>query len=120
MIYIPNGSLANSSIINTSAFDKRRISKTVSVGLTAEVDRAKEIISNLVKGYDKIIQEDGIDIFVKEIAIDKVTIEYRVWVMKKDFWEASCYLVEKGKQALEDNNVEMPNNQIEVHIRDKE
>lgn len=47
-VVIPNGTLSNSSLINVTAEDKRRIDITVGVSYTANLKLAKEVCLNLL------------------------------------------------------------------------
>jgi small conductance mechanosensitive channel len=119
LIFIPNGALANSSIDNTSVFDKRRVDTRISINSTEDITKTREILKNLLDQYEKILKDEEIDIFISSITQNQVTIEFRAWVNASDFWEVKCYLIEKAKLALEINNIKLAQNQVEVKVKNE-
>lgn len=117
-ITIPNGSLANSSVTNVTAFDKRRISTTVSIGYDSDIEKAKEIMINIAKDDHRILKDEEISAFVSSLGDSAVFLELRTWVKSEDFWGTSFDLNEKVKSEFDKNGIEIPFNQIVVHMKE--
>ena len=45
-----------------------------------------------------------------------VEIFVRVWVSRPDYWTVNWYLLKEFKKALDENNIEIPYNQLDVNI----
>ena len=56
-VVIPNGTLSNSSLINVTAEDKRRIDITVGVSYTANLKLAKKVCLNLLTAQPAVLQD---------------------------------------------------------------
>ena len=46
-----------------------------------------------------------------------IAITARVWVKNKDYWSVYGYLLHGGKAEFDKNGIEIPFNQLEVHIK---
>ena len=59
-IVIPNGTLANNSLINVTAEEKRRLDIDVGISYTADLRRAKELCQRLLEAESRVLKEDFI------------------------------------------------------------
>lgn len=118
-VIIPNGTLANTSLTNVTAQDKRRLDLSVGISYDADLKKAKELIAGLLRADDDILKEEGIDVFVDELGDSAVVIGARGWVKKDDYWTAKWRLTEGIKLVLDDNDIEIPFNQVVVHTKEK-
>ncbi len=116
LIVVPNGTLANSHITNVTAFEKRRIDLNVGISYTSDITRAKKVMEDIVAKNDKILHEEEVMIFVKDLAASEVTLEMRVWAKTEDYWNTKFILIETIKNEFDSNGIEIPFNQLQVHI----
>lgn len=115
-IIIPNGNLTNSTITNVSAQDKRRVDIDVGISYNANMADAKMVIENLMQKEERILHEEKNAVIVKELASSQVTIEMRAWVKTADYWNVYFDMTEKIKNGLDAAGIEIPFNQLDVHI----
>ena len=115
-IIIPNGSLSNNSITNTSAQKKRRLDWVFDISYNADLRKAKEIIEGLVTADECVLLEDGVTVFVDSLAASSVKIGARAWVASENYWATKWRLTENIKLALDENGIEIPFNQLTVHV----
>lgn len=116
LIVIPNGTMANSSIINATKEDDRRLDIEVGISYSENIQKVKKILMDIVDREDKILRDKGISIMVKELASSSVTMGVRVWVETDNYWALRWDMMEKIKLAFDDNNIEIPYNQLDVHV----
>lgn len=116
LIVVPNGTLANSHITNVTAFEKRRIDLNVGISYTSDITRAKKVMEDIVAKNDKILHEEEVMIFVKDLAASEVTLEMRVWAKTEDYGNTKFILIETIKNEFDSNGIEIPFNQLQVHI----
>ena len=117
VVIIPNGTLANSTIINTSHMDKRRVDIEVGISYDADIRTAKEIILNLAqKDPGRLPDQDAI-VFVSNLGASSVDIGVRLWVKASDYWAVKWRLTEDIKYAMDANNISIPYTQIDVQIK---
>ena len=116
-VIIPNGTLANTSLTNVTAQDKRRLDLTVGISYDADLKKAKELIAGLFGADEDILKAEGIDVFVDNLGDSSVTIGARGWVKKEAYWNAKWRLTEAIKLTLDENGIEIPYNQVVVHMK---
>ena len=113
---IPNGTLSNGNIINVTANDKRRMDVKVGIAYNADLRLAKTVLMNMLTACPYILQEEANDVFVSELGASSVVLTVRAWAKTSEFWDASKYVNENIKHVLDANNIEIPFNQLDVHL----
>lgn len=116
-VIIPNGSLANTSLTNVTAQDKRRLDLSVGISYDADLKKAKQLIEDLFKKDEDVLQEEGITVFVDSLGDSAVVIGVRCWVEKDAYWNTKWRLTEGIKLTLDENGIEIPFNQVVVQVK---
>ena len=116
-VVIPNGTLSNSSLINVTAEDKRRIDITVGVSYTANLKLAKEVCLNLLAAQPAVLQDQNNLVVVDDLADSSVNLKICCWVTPDDYWSTRWDLIEKIKLAFDENGIEIPFNQLDVNLK---
>lgn len=117
-VIIPNGSLANTSLTNVTAQDKRRLDLSVGISYDADLKKAKELIEGIFRADEDILKEEGINVFVDNLGDSSVVIGARGWVKKDAYWTTKWRLTENIKLTLDENEIEIPFNQVVVHVKE--
>lgn len=117
IIVIPNGTLANTSLTNLTQMDKRRIDLTVGVSYDTDLKKAKEVMRDVALAEEARLPEETVDIFVSELGSSEVTMGCRIWVKTADYWPARWRLTENLKNAMDENGIEIPFQQIDVNLK---
>ena len=115
-IYIPNGELSSSKIINYSAEDKRRVDIKFSISYSDDAHLAKQLLLNLIENHSLALKDPAPLVRVLEYADSSVNIICRVWANSTDYWDLYYDLIEQGRDVLEENNMTIPFKQLDVHI----
>ena len=118
-VIIPNGTLANTSLTNVTAQDKRRLDLSVGISYDADLKKAKDLIEGLFRADEDILKEEGINVFVDNLGDSSVVIGARGWVKKDAYWTAKWRLTENIKLTLDENGIEIPFNQVVVHVKEQ-
>lgn len=116
MIVLPNGSLANGSMVNYSRKPTRRVDFTFGIGYGDDIDKAKASILNVINANDLILKDPEPFIAVSELADSSVNFAVRVWVKSADYWTVHFYMHEKVKKEFDNNNISIPFPQRDVHM----
>jgi len=116
LIIIPNGSVTSSPIENFTAEEYRRHDLTVGIGYNDDIDKAKQIITEVVESVPEVELEQGIDIFVKELADSSVNFAVRFVTKNDHFWPAYKYFFERIKKEFDAQQVSIPYPQMDVHV----
>ena len=118
-VIIPNGSLANTSLTNVTAQDKRRLDLSVGISYDADLKKAKQLIDELLRKDEDIMQSEGVTVFVDSLGDSAVMIGARGWVKKDAYWTAKWRLTENMKLTLDENGIEIPFHQVVVHVKEQ-
>ena len=118
-IIIPNGTLANNSLTNVTAQDKRRIDFTVDIAYDADLKKAKEVIQTVLNQDMGVLADEDKVVYVSALASSSVVLGVRCWVKKEVYWEVRWRLLEDIKLALDENGIEIPFNQLVVHTKEE-
>lgn len=118
-ITIPNGSLSNTNITNASALDTRRVDLAIGISYEGDMDKAKEVLKAVGTKEPCRLPEQEAFVFIQDYAASEVTIGMRVWVKTEDYWDAYFRMKENMRKALDEAGIEIPYNQLDVHIHQK-
>jgi len=116
IILIPNGTLTSSRIVNVTTNRKRRVDFTIGISYKSNIQVAKNVMWEVINDYEPILLEDEMDVVVKALGESKIIMEARVWVLTPNYSSTLCYLNETMKLKLEQAGIEIPYNQLDVHI----
>ena len=117
MVMMPNGALANSNIINVGAGGVRRLDIAVGIGYGSDVTKAKAVLRQIIEEYPLVLKDKGIDVVVKSLDESCVTLETRCWVNQDAYWDTRFIFLERFKQEFDKNGIEIPFNQLDVHVK---
>ena len=116
-ITIPNGNITNSSIVNVTSQDKRKLEIKVMIGYQSDLKKAKGILETLLHADPAIMSEQEMLVFVDELADDGVILGLRAWVKTEDDWPAKWRLNEEIKLTFDEEDIDIPYPQLDVHIK---
>jgi small conductance mechanosensitive channel len=117
VVVLPNGSLANTSIINYTSGKIRRADINVSISYNSDIKKAKEVLENMLKADEKVMKDKEMVVFVDELAASGVNLCVRCWFKNEDYWQGKWRLTENCKLVLDKAGIEIPFTQIDVHMK---
>lgn len=118
-IILPNGTLANTSIVNVTAQDCRRMDITIGISYNADLKKAKEVLMEVLTSDEAVMKDKDMVVFVSELGASSVNIGVRCWFKQEDFWNGKWRVTENCKLKLDENGIEIPFNQLDVHVDGK-
>ncbi|MCM1268180.1 MAG: mechanosensitive ion channel [Bacteroidales bacterium] len=120
IVIVPNGTLANSNILNMSTTEERRMDLEISISYDADIRRAKEALLALLEQDPGVLQEQEKRVFVEELAESGVNLIMRCYSTNELFWETKWRLLEAAKYALDEAGISIPYPQMDVHVQKSE
>lgn len=115
-IVLPNGSLANNSLINYTAQDARRMDIVVGISYKADLKKAKEVLLQVLEEDEAVLKDRDHFVFVDNLGSSSVDLGVRCWFAQSDFWPGKWRITENCKLALDRAGIEIPYNQLDVHL----
>ncbi|MEM9283885.1 MAG: mechanosensitive ion channel domain-containing protein [Verrucomicrobiota bacterium] len=115
-VIAPNGDIFSGTITNNNAKPTRRIDLVVGIGYEDDLRKAKEILEEIVRAEERVLDDPEPLIAVGELGASSVDLLVRPWVKTSDFFATKCALTEKIKLALDDAGISIPYPQMDVHM----
>ncbi len=116
-IIIPNSIVAGNTLINYSKIGLRRLDSVFTIGYGEDFEKAKKVIRQVVDAEPLVEKEKEIFIMVTAIGPNGIDIVCKVYVKWDSYETLRCSLNEKVKLAFDENKIEIPYNQIDVHMK---
>lgn len=115
-VIVPNSYITSNNIINYNAEDRRRLDLVFSVSYDADIAKAKQVISDVVKKNNVIFTDPEPIIAVKEHAASSVNIACLIWCPADEYWNVFYYMQEEIKLSFDENKISIPYGQLDIHI----
>lgn len=120
VIVIPNGKLMNNSLTNVTERDERRLDLKVGISYESDLKKAKEILERLLLSHKDILTNEDWKVFVDSLADSSVVLGIRAYVKMEKYWDTRWELLEQIKLTFDEEGIEIPYNQLTVHMQEKE
>ncbi len=117
VIVLPNGNLANNSIVNVTAQHCRRLDVPVGISYGSDIKKAKDVLLQMLQEDKKTLKDREMLVFVDELADSCIRLDVRCWFANEDYWEGKWRITENCKYALDEAGIEIPFNQMDVHLK---
>ena len=118
VVYLPNGKLSTSEIVNYSKKPTRRVDLTFSVAYEDDFEKAKEIILSVCRENPKILTDPAPTARVSEHGESSINISAKAWCRNEDYWDTRFDLLEGVKSAFDKEGIHIPYPQLDVHSKD--
>lgn len=117
VITIPNGKLANSTIVNYTRSENRRVDCAFSVTYQEDITKVKDILQAVAESNPTIYFEPAPQIGVARQGEGKIDLDLKVWCKTQDYLDVKYYLEEQVKIAFDEADIQMAYPQMEVHLK---
>jgi len=115
-ILVPNGKIYGDVIKNITANPTRRLDLVVGIGYSSSMKKAQELLAEILKNDDRVLDDPAPTIAVAELADSSVNLVVRPWVKKEDYWPLKFDLNERIKDIFDENGIDIPFPQRTVHL----
>ena len=119
-ILIPNGELANKSIVNCTSKDTRRVDLNFTVGYEQEISKVKSALFSVINTEELILKDPKPFVALSKHGDSAITFVVRVWTKTEDYWTVHFNLLERVKMKFDEEEISIPYNQMDVHIKGNE
>lgn len=119
VIYVPNGNLSNSNIINYSEKETRRVDFSFSIAYENDFEMAKALIMVICQSHELVLKNPEPMVRISEHGAHGITLTTRVWVNSGDYWTVKFDILESVKRGFDESGITIPYNQLDVHVKEK-
>lgn len=120
VIYLPNGKLSTSEIVNYSEKDLRRVDLTFSISYSDDFEKAKKVIEEVWNQNELILKDPAPSVRVSAQSASSIDLTAKVWCKNEDYWTVNFDMLEQVKTAFDQNGIQIPFNQLDVHIKNQD
>lgn len=115
-VIVPNGPMSNNSLVNYTASGNRRIDLEVGISYESDIDKAKEILLEVMKSDENVLKSPEPFVGVVSLGDSSVNLAVRPWSTNEKYWDVYFGITEKAKKALDANGISIPFPQRDVHL----
>lgn len=115
VVTIPNGALANNSIVNLSVKPTRRVEMAVGVAYGTDLKKTRQIILDTLKKDDRILPDPAPAVYFTNFGDNSLDLSVRCWANAGDLWPVFWDNMEAIKESLEAHDIEVPFPQRDLH-----
>ena len=116
-VILPNSSVLNSAIVNNTSESIRRIDVSFGIAYSADIAKAKEVIMDVCEKNQYVLDKPETFVGVGEHGDSAVMLDLRAWVDTPNYLSAKYELQEQVKLAFDENGIEIPFPQVDVHMK---
>ena len=120
VIYLPNGKLSTSEIVNYSEKDLRRVDLTFSISYSDDFEKAKKVIEEVWNQNELILKDPAPSVRVSAQSASSIDLTAKVWCKNEDYWTVNFDMLEQVKTAFDQNGIQIPFNELDVHIKNQD
>ncbi len=116
-VIIPNGGLMNTTVTAANQLDTRRVDFEFSVAYSSDIDKVRGVILKTIEQQELVLKETAPDIFLSKHDESAIKFAVRVWTKTENYWTVFFDINEKVKKAFDENGIQIPYPQMDVHIK---
>ena len=115
-VIIPNAKLTEDNIVNYTVKGIRRVDLVFGIGYGDDIDKARQIIDDVLGKDKRILNDPAIQISVAELGDSSVNFVVRPWVKCDDYWDVYMDTTENIKKGFDAGGINIPFPQRDVHL----
>ena len=118
-IIIPNGPLATGSLKNSTKAPTRRVDIDVEVAYGTDPDAVRKVLMDIIEADERIMKSGVFAPYIPMTSMGKSSIifQMRIWAKAADFWDVKFDTTEKSYRELVKAGIEIPFQQMDIHIK---
>ena len=117
-VLIPNNDTAKAKIVNHSAENIRRVDLVFSIGYNDDYQKARKLIFKAAEDTELCLSSPAPFVRMKEHNQSSIDISCRLWTKWENYFELSGQMKERVKVLFDENSINIPYNQMDIHIID--
>lgn len=116
-VVVPNGKIIAGNIINFSRQPVRRNELVIGVSYDADIDRVREILTDIVMSDERILPDRERTVRMNELGASSINFVVRAWSKSSDLQDVYWDILERAKKALDAEGISIPYPQMDVNVK---
>ncbi len=117
LISLPNSALTNTAIINYTREGNRRVEVEFLVSYKSDIDKVYATLKEMAGQSPLVLKDPPPKVVLHECSASGMEFEVRAWTEAPNFSKVRKFLIDAGKRALDAAGIEIPYQQMDVHIK---
>ena len=117
IIVIPNSKVADSALIDYSAFTTRRVEIDITAAYSEDSDKVKKALIDAAEENDMIDKSTPPIAVINSFDDSAVAYQLRFWCKTEDYWDVKFSVTERVKKIFEERDIQIPYPQMDIHIK---
>ena len=101
VVVIPNGTISNSNVTNTTKQDERMLVLDFTVGLNTDIAEVREKNMKLIEADDRILHDMNKCVVVDKLTPVNIKMQAKAWTKSEDYWDVKYLLLEQISIVLQ-------------------
>jgi small conductance mechanosensitive channel len=118
-VFLPNGGVSNSALVNVTAEEKRRVDLAYVVSFESDLEKAKKVLKLVASSEAKVLKDPETTVLVTEYADGAYKVCLRAWCKTEDYWAVYGSIQDKVKPAFEASGIVLGHPHLNVHVSEK-
>ena len=114
VISLPNGSVANSNIVNYSKKHTRRVDLTLNIAADSDFFVAQRVVYEIFDRHNLVLKTPEPSVRLREQREDGVQVTARCWVRTEDYWTVYYDVMERIHTAFAEQGIRMPYHRVSL------
>lgn len=115
-VVVPNGGLANASVVNYSVNPLRRVDLQLGISYDCDIATARSIILDVIAGHAHVLADPAPVVGVSGHGSSSIDLLARFWTPREHFLTVQHELYQQIKERLDQEKIGIPFPQRDVHI----
>lgn len=115
-VFIPNGLAINATITNNTYNDTRRVDLLFSISYNDDFEKARGVILEVMRNNPLVLDTPEPFARMMEHGESAIVIAARAWCATENYWNVYFDITEQVRAAFIENEIEIPFNQLDVHM----
>ena len=115
-VIMANKLIWGQAIINYSYTETRRVEMGVSIAYDSDVNKAKQLIWDILNSYTEILSEPAPVVAVSKLNDSSVDLVVRPWTKPADYWAVYFRFQQEILERFRAEGIEIPFPQRDVHL----
>lgn len=113
-IIIPNSVITSGAIVNISTEGLMRADMHFSIDAGQDIDKARDLIINIMKENKMILSEPEAKVFVQSLTNNSIDLAVYPWIDPDNYWDVIHDIQERVKKSFVINDIEGPQNNMGI------
>jgi len=107
-VVVTNDKAWGDVIVNSSVRSLRRLDILVSIDYDDDIDKAIDVIKNILNDDHRVRDEPPVWVKVVDFAASSIDLRARAWVSNNDWWDLRCDTLKNIKQGFDKAGITIP------------